>query len=203
MIIHRLTIRNYRGVDDASVDFSPRGITVIEGNNEAGKTSLIEGLRLLIEYPDNSNHREIKAIKPTHRDEGPEIEMNAETGPYCFTYFKRFHKKSKTTLTITAPSPESLTGREAHERVEQILKETMDLNLWKAVEVQQGTGVCQAKFNGIESLAAALDKAAGSEPVGAEEASLLDRAEQEFLKRSEEHRLNSSHLKLSRMPSSA
>ena len=182
MIIHRLTIRNYRGVDEASVDFSPRGITVIEGNNEVGKSSIIEGLRLLIEYPDNSSHRDIKAIKPTHRDEGPEIELNAESGPYAFTYLKRFHKKAKTTLTITAPSPESLTGREAHERVEQILKETMDLNLWKAVEVQQGTAVSQARFNGVESLAAALDKAAGGEPVGAEEASLLARAEQEFLK---------------------
>lgn len=182
MIIHRLTIRNYRGVDDASVDFSPRGITVIEGNNEVGKSSLIEGLRLLIEYPDNSSHRDIKAIKPTHRDEGPEIELNAESGPYAFTYLKRFHKKAKTTLTITSPSPENLTGREAHERVEQILRETMDLNLWKAVEVQQGTAVSQARFNGVESLAAALDKAAGSEPVGAEEASLLARAEQEFLK---------------------
>lgn len=182
MIIHRLTIRNYRGVDNASVDFSLRGITVIEGNNEVGKSSLIEGLRLLIEYPDNSNHRDIKAIKPTHRDEGPEIELTAETGPYGFTYFKRFHKKATTTLTITAPSPESLTGREAHERVEQILKETMDLNLWKAVEVQQGTTVSQARFNGVESLAAALDKAAGSEPVGAEEASLLARAEKEFQK---------------------
>ena len=62
MIIHRLTIRNYRGVDDASVDFSPQGITVIEGNNEVGKSSIIEGLRLLIEYPDNSGHRDIKAI---------------------------------------------------------------------------------------------------------------------------------------------
>jgi hypothetical protein len=104
------------------------------------------------------------------------------SGPYGFTYFKRFHRKGKTTLTITSPSPESLTGREAHERVEQILRETMDLNLWKAVEVQQGTAVSQARFNGVESLAAALDKAAGSEPVGAEEASLLARAEQEFLK---------------------
>jgi len=71
----RLRIANYRGVDKAKVEFAGTGITLIRGPNEAGKTSLGEAIRLLFEYPDNSKHREILAIKPVHRDEGPEIEL--------------------------------------------------------------------------------------------------------------------------------
>ena len=63
-------------------------------------------------------------IAPVHRDVGPEIELEAESGPYVFTYSKRFIKKPETKLTITKPKPENLTGRDAHDRAEAILKET-------------------------------------------------------------------------------
>ena len=183
MIIHRLTIRNYRGVDEAAVEFSPVGITLIEGDNEVGKTSLIEALHNIFEYPDNSRHRNIEVIKPTHRDEGPEITLEAEAGPYHFTYFKRFHRKPATELKFIKPSSESsLTSRAAHDRAEQILKETVDWDLWKAVGVQQGEGISQANLKDASSLAAALDKAAGGEVVGDEESSLFDQVEKEYRK---------------------
>ncbi len=182
MIIHRLTIRNYRGVDEASVEFAPVGITLIEGANEVGKTSLIEAMRNIFEYPDNSKHRSIMAIKPTHRDEGPEVVLEAEAGPYHFTYFKRFHKKPATELTVTAPVAENHTGRQAHERAEEILNETIDRVLWKAVGVQQGEGISQAELRNAGSLTAALDRAAGGEAISEEEISLLELVEKEFLK---------------------
>ncbi len=182
MIIHRLTIKNYRGVEEASVKFSPMGITLIEGDNEVGKTSLVQALHNIFEYTDNSKHRNITAIKPTHRDEGPEIELEAEVGPYHFTYFKRFHRTPATCLTFFKPSTEMpLTAREAHERAERILRENVDWDLWKAVGVQQGEGITQADLKVNGSLAAALDRAAGSEADG-EEDSLLELLEKEYLK---------------------
>ena len=110
----RLRIANYRGVPEAKVEFAGNGITLIRGPNEVGKTSLGEAIRLLFEYPDNSKAHEILAIKPVNRDEGPEIELEAESGPYQFTYFKRFIKKPATRLTVTRPKAESLTNRQAH-----------------------------------------------------------------------------------------
>lgn len=125
----RLRVANYRGVGVAEVNFGRAGITLVQGPNEAGKTSLGESVGLLFDYLDSSKHRNIEAIKPVHRDEGPEIELQAESGPYAFAYFKRFLKKPETKLTVTKPKPENHTGREAHERAEAILRETLDIDL--------------------------------------------------------------------------
>jgi len=157
----RLRIANYRGVSEAKIEFAGTGITLIRGPNEAGKTSLAEAIRLLFEYPDNSKHRDIMAIKPVHRDEGPEIELEAESGDYQFTYFKRFIKKSETWLTVTRPKAESLTSRQAHDRAEKIFRETMDINLWRALSIRQGSGINQPALKGQTWLSAALDRAAG------------------------------------------
>ena len=101
MRLLRLRLASYRGIDASEVRFSSQGLTIVEGPNEAGKTSLSEAIGLLFEYPDSSKHSAIKAIKPVTRDAGPEIELEAESGSYVFTDFKRSHKKPETTLTIT------------------------------------------------------------------------------------------------------
>ena len=175
----RLRLANYRGIDESEVQFSPQGITIVEGPNEAGKTSLIEAIRLLFDHPGSSKHREIKAIKPVAQDVGSEIELEVESGPYVFTYFKRFHKKPETTLTITSPKPDNHTGREAHERAEEILRETIDLNLWKALCIQQGEAVDQADLSSQTSLSAALDIAAGGHRADPREDSLFDKVREE------------------------
>ena len=157
----RLRIANYRGISEAEVEFAGTGITLIRGPNETGKTSLGEAIRLLFEYPDNSRNREIVAIKPVNRDEGPEIELEAESGPYQFTYFKRFIKKPETRLTVTRPKAESITSRQAHDRAGVILCETLDVNLWRALSIRQGSEIKQPVLEGQTWLSAALDRAAG------------------------------------------
>ncbi|MBW2630939.1 MAG: AAA family ATPase [Deltaproteobacteria bacterium] len=176
----RLRLANYRGIDESEVRFGLKGLTIVEGPNEAGKTSLSEAIRLLFDYHDSSKHSEIKAIKPVTRDAGPEIELEAKSGPYIFTYFKRFHKKPETTLTITSPKPENHTGREAHERAEQILRETIDIDLWRALCVQQGEAVQQADLSKQTSLSAALDITAGGHRADPREESLFEKARVEY-----------------------
>jgi len=180
MRLLRLRLANYRGIDEAEVRFRPQGLTIVEGPNEAGKTSLSEAIRLLFDYLDSSRHSEIKAIQPVTRDVGPEIELKAESGPYAFTYFKRFHKKPETTLTITSPKPENHTGREAHERAEEILRQTIDMDLWKALSIHQGEAVRQADLSRQTSLSAALDIAAGGHRADPGEESLFDKVREEY-----------------------
>lgn len=177
----RLRIANYRGVIASEVDFGSSGVTLVQGPNEAGKTSLGEAIGLLFEYVDSSKHRNIEAIRPVHRDEGPEIEVQVESGPYVFTYFKRFYKKPQTTLTITLPKPENYTGREAHERAEAILLETIDIDLWKALNIQQGDAIQQPTLTKQKSLSAALDSAAGGRPADPGEEGLFDRIRDEYI----------------------
>lgn len=178
----RLKIANYRGVSSAEVRFSPLGITLVQGPNEAGKTSLGEAIGLLFEYPDNSKHRAVDAVRPVHRDEGAEIELEAESGPYRFTYFKRFHKKPETRLAIARPRAENLTGREAHDRAAFILEETLDVTLWKALTIQQGEAVRQPSLASQSSLSAALDKAAGGQSADPRQEDLFETVRGEFLR---------------------
>jgi DNA repair exonuclease SbcCD ATPase subunit len=176
----RLRIANYRGITASDVKFSAAGITLVQGPNEVGKTSLGEAIGLLFEYLDSSKHRDIEAIRPVHRDEGPEIELQAESGPYAFTYFKRFHKKPETKLTVSRPKPENHTGREAHERAEAILRETLDIDLWKALTIQQGDAIHQPILTKQTSLSAALDKAAGGRPADPREEGLFEKVREEY-----------------------
>ena len=179
MRLLRLRLADYRGIDESEVRFAPKGLTIVEGPNEAGKTSLSEAIGLLFDYLDSSRHSAVKAIQPVTRDVGPEIELRAESGPYVFTYFKRFHKKPETTLTVTSPKPENHTGREAHERAEEILRETIDIDLWKALSIQQGEAVRQADLSRQTSLSAALDIAAGGLRANPGEESLFDKVREE------------------------
>jgi DNA repair exonuclease SbcCD ATPase subunit len=176
----RLRLANYRGVTTTEVKFAPTGITLVQGPNEAGKTSLGEAIGLLFDFPDSSKHRAVEAIRPVHRDEGPEIELQAESRPYAFTDFTRFHKKPETKLTITRPKPENYTGREAHERAEAILRETLDIDLWKALTIQQGDAIQQPVLANQTSLSAALDKVAGGRPADPQEEGLFDRVREEY-----------------------
>ena len=180
MKLFRLRLANYRGIDESEVQFESNGLNIIEGPNETGKTSLGEAIRLIFDYLDSSKHSDVKAIKPVTRDVGPEIELEAESGPYVFTYFKRFHKKPETTLTITSPKLENHTGREAHERAEEILRETIDIDLWKALCIQQGEEVQQANLSNKTSLSAALDVAAGGHRTDLREENLFEKVRGEY-----------------------
>ena len=44
MRLQRIAIRNFRGVDSSEVTFATEGVTIVEGDNETGKTSLAERL---------------------------------------------------------------------------------------------------------------------------------------------------------------
>lgn len=180
MRLHRLRLAGYRGVEAREVCFAERGVTVVQGPNEVGKSSLAEALDLLLEHYDDSRKAAVRATKPVHADVGTEVEAEISAGPYRFTYTKRFHKDRATTLTVHEPRAEQLTGREAHERVRAILAETVDLPLWRALRIVQGQAVEQPDLSEVSALAAALDVAAGGSPGGEREHSLLDRVQAEY-----------------------
>jgi len=163
MRLHRVALRDFRGVLDCDVAFDEHGVTVIEGPNEAGKTSVAEALDLLMEFLDSSQHRRIKSIQPAGRDVGPEAEVEMSTGEYRFVYRKRWLRRPKTTLELTEPAVEQASGRAAHQRVEQLLDETLDRDLWDAMRIHQGAELRIPGFD-IPSLGRALDAAASARP---------------------------------------
>ncbi len=165
MRVHRVRLQNYRGVADCAVEFATDGVTIIEGDNEVGKTSIPEALGLILRFQDSSKHRDVASVQPVGRDASPEVEVDITTGQYRFVYAKRWYRQPQTRLEITAPRHEHLTGRQAHDRVEQMLNETLDSALWEALRVQQGAAVALPGFD-VPSLGKALDAAAAGEAEG-------------------------------------
>ncbi len=178
MRIHRIKLHHYRGVLDSEVSFATDGVTIVEGSNEVGKTSLTEALDLILKYPDGSKDKAIKAIRPAGNDVGTEVEVEISTGPYHFVYFKRWHRQTQTTLRVSTPRPEQLAGRDAHARVNEILDETLDNQLWAALSLKQGGALARTGF-AVPSLGAALDLAAGADIVDDDGDALWDRIQAE------------------------
>ncbi|WP_187589183.1 ATP-binding protein [Gordonia sp. OPL2] len=166
MRIHRLRLRDYRGIADRDVRFAERGVTVVEGANEAGKSSMIEALDLLLHTRADSKSAKVRDIMPSGRDVGSEVEVEMTCGPWHVTYAKRFNRQPSTTLTVHAPRAEQVSGRDAHERVLEILGAHADLALFRALRLLQSGDPALGALTDSSALARALDRAAdgGSRP---------------------------------------
>ena len=134
-----LQIKDFKGVIDGRVQPRPSGVTIIVGPNEAGKSSLLEGFDFLLNEFDSSLKREVKESKPIGRDEGPTVEAEIEAGAYRFTVRKRWLRRPETELRVSQPRAEVKTGREAHERMREILESSVDIDLLGAVRYLQGS----------------------------------------------------------------
>ncbi len=180
MRINRVRLKDFCGVAAAEVKFAPTGVTIVHGPNEAGKSTLMHAISVLFDHLDDSRKAEVRLTKPVNRDVGSEVEADIETGEYRFTYFKRFHKDRETRLTLHAPKAESLSGREAHERVQRILAGSVDTALWRALRIVQGQSLDMPELHDQPALAQALDRAAGQAKSGETEEALFDAAYSEY-----------------------
>ena len=181
MKLHRLVLKNYRGIEHREIDFPDHGVVVISGANEIGKSSMVEALDLLLESRDRSTKKEVKQVKPTHADVGSEVTAEISTGPYRFVYHKRFHKKCETQLTVLEPRREQRSGDEAHDRVQGMLAETVDTELWRAQRVLQSASTDAVNLSGCDALTRALDVAAGdAAALSGTEPLLIDRIDTEY-----------------------
>ncbi|WP_421844875.1 AAA family ATPase [Mycobacterium sp.] len=184
MKLHRLILANYRGITHREIEFPDHGVVVVCGANEIGKSSMIEAVDLLLECKDRSTKKEVKRVKPTNADVGSEVTAEISSGPYHFVYRKRFHRKCETELTVLAPRREQLTGDEAHERVQAMLAETVDTELWHAQRVLQAGSTAAVDLSGCDALSRALDVAAansaGDAALSGTEPLLIERIETEY-----------------------
>lgn len=180
MKILRIRLQSFRGVADSSIEFDRDGVTIVEGPNEIGKTSAVIGLDLLLSEYDSSTKHAVKACQPVNRDVGPEVVAELMAGEYHVVFSKRWLKRPETTLTILAPTPANLSGRAAHDKMIEILRGDIDLELWRGLRYKQGEAISQATVGQNPSLLAALDAASGRiEDAQGVEVELWTRVEQE------------------------
>ncbi|NUP52765.1 MAG: AAA family ATPase, partial [Catenulispora sp.] len=180
MRLLRIRLTNFRGVADRELTFAEQGVTVVEGPNESGKSSTIEAFGLLLDELDSSKKEAVRAVKPRHTDASPEVEAEFRVGGHHLVYRKRW-LRPLTELRVLAPTPQTLTGREAHEHVLAILQQATDYDLFKALRVLQDKPFDVDRIAGSTSLRAALDAAAGGAgPSDGAEDTLMERVEKEF-----------------------
>ncbi|HCG56628.1 MULTISPECIES: AAA family ATPase [Brevibacterium] len=178
MKFHSIHLRNYRGIADSRVEFGD-GVTVVEGPNEVGKSSIHEAITHLREDKASSRKASVKETQPVGVDAGPEVELHLSTGEYELKYRKRWIKQPFTELSVISPRPEQLSSDDAHDRFLSILADTIDVDLLVALDVAQGESLAQAPLAQIKALHSALNES-GVEV--ADHDDFLDRIEAEYAK---------------------
>ncbi len=190
MRLHRITLTDYRGVRNRTVEFADSGVTIVAGPNEIGKTSLVEALDLLVEEKSSAVKKEIKAAQPVGRDVGPSVEAELSFGGYRVVYRKRWLRGHLTELRVLSPRQEQLSGESAHERFAALLHEAgIDLFLWRQLRISQDwqrVRGAEQRTDGQPSIAgraavsgALQERSAQAVRTGPEEA-LFERARQEY-----------------------
>ena len=180
MRIHRLHLRHFRGVTDREVTFPSSGVVILQGQNEVGKSTMIEAFDLLLDKADSSKAAAVRAVQPAGQDVGPEVEAEISTGDYRFTYTKQWLRSPRTELHLSAPQRRHLTGGQAHDEVRRILEETLDTALFKALRVLQTGARAPVDLSDSAALSAALDRSAGSAGHDDQGEALLQRVDQEY-----------------------
>lgn len=178
MKFHSIHLRNYRGIADSRVEFGD-GVTIVEGPNEVGKSSIHEAITHLREDKSSSRKASVKETQPVGVDAGPEVELHLSTGDYELKYRKRWIKQPFTELSVIRPRPEQLSSDDAHDRFLSILADTVDVDLLVALDVAQGESLAQAPLAQIKALHSALNES-GVEVADHDE--FLDRIEAEYTK---------------------
>ncbi|NMD56428.1 MULTISPECIES: AAA family ATPase [Tsukamurella] len=161
MRLHRLAVKDFRGVEERELAFADTGVTLLHGPNEAGKSSMVEALQLLLEVKATSKAQRVEAVCPAHRDAGPFVEAELTVGPYRFVYAKQYHRRPGTVLTVLEPTPLQLTGGSAESWVAEQMRAHVDGDLLSALTVLQGPGPGQPSLRDSAAFAKALDAASG------------------------------------------
>lgn len=184
MRLHRLSLRDVKGVRERTVAFPASGIVVIEGPNEVGKTTLLEAFDALLDpaLKATSKHSRVKALQPVGRDVGPTVEAEFSVGDYRLRLLKRWLRSPRTELEVLAPARELHTGEAAQQRVDEILASTLDRALWEALRFTQAGAPGQAPLTDSAVLTEALDGASGADLHSTDGGALLDQVEQEYLR---------------------
>ncbi len=181
MRLHRLALRNYRGVTERALAFDPEGVTVVVGDNETGKSSIFEALALLFELPDDSKAGKLRAVQPAGQDVATEVEAEIGFDDVRLHYRKRWFRQRQTELRVE-PEGRRWAGREAHDQAARLFGEAVDQTLWSALAVGQENGLTVPAAGGVAAVLTALDEVAGGEVDHGASVPFVSAVEREFLR---------------------
>lgn len=140
MKIHKIDIRNFRGIDHVTLEFPNTGVTVISGPNEVGKSSVVKALTMWKSALYSSTKAEVKAAKPVDKDVAPEVTVEMTVDGQHFSMYKRWLKNSQAELRILSPLRTTKTGKEAESWVNEVFSSSDQSMPFDALTVSQNSG---------------------------------------------------------------
>lgn len=183
MKIRRLVIDNFKGIDHLEMGELPdSGVFVISGDNEEGKSTIMEALDFIFTEVKSKEPKKVKKAQTIGQDLGPCVTVELEAGDYELRMKRRWLKKAESVLTVTRPAPETLKGEAANERFLEILEDNIDVDLARVLFLKQNVLEPQLAAAGIPSLAAALNDQTGMNDSGGSVlgTALVDAVDEEY-----------------------
>ncbi|MDK4242721.1 AAA family ATPase [Corynebacterium pseudodiphtheriticum] len=160
MRIHSLNLHNVRGISQLELSELPEtGVVVIHGDNEAGKSTIMDAIDACLNYKYSGFPKDIKSLVPADGSGWPEIRLDLSIGPYRMEIYKQFSSSAaskKCELKFQSPKRASLRGDEAENEFRVIISEYLDTDLLDALFVRQGKLHHSLAAAGIPSVESSL-----------------------------------------------
>lgn len=160
MRIHALNLHNVRGISQMELSELPEaGVIVIHGDNEAGKSTIMDAINACLNRRYSGFPKEIKSLVPADGSGWPEIRLDLSIGPYRMEIYKQFSSSAaskKCELKFQSPKRASLRGDEAENEFRSIISEYLDTKLLKTLFVRQGEIDHSLAAAGIPSVESSL-----------------------------------------------
>lgn len=160
MRIHSLNLHNVRGISQLELSELPEtGVVVIHGDNEAGKSTIMDAIDACLNYKYSGFPKDIKSLVPADGSGWPEIRLDLSIGPYRMEIYKQFSSSAaskKCELKFQSPKKASLRGDEAENEFRVIISEYLDTDLLDALFVRQGKLHHSLAAAGIPSVESSL-----------------------------------------------
>lgn len=183
MRIHSLEMRNVRAVEHLVLDDLPdTGVIVIHGDNEEGKSTILDALHVVLSQKHNFKNKHVKPLQPVARDVPMEVSVRMSVGPVELSITKRWFRRVGAELTVYAPQPASYTGGEAEDKLAEILDTYLDSHLRDTLFLRQNELDAGVAAAGIPSLERALDSGKDTDADAGDSDALIAAARAEYLK---------------------
>lgn len=182
MKIFDIEIRNFRGIEHFSLRNIPdTGVILISGENELGKSTVLEAVHTVLYEKHTSTKAAIKQCQPRGQDVGPFVELSFQLNEVRVRIAKRWLKEKKSELQIFAPHAQSYTGQEADAKLQELLALNLDNDLFNTLFVRQDEIAPAFDAAGIPSLRHALNtqQDMGAEDT-AEDSQLMEAVKAEY-----------------------
>lgn len=186
MKLHSIELINVRGIGHLVIDELPdTGVIVIAGENEKGKSTIAEAIHVALTFASRSAARDVLSLRPNNRDAAPDIRLDMTLGNHRFTLRKVMPGKksgSATEINVISPSPRQLTGEDAQQWLDELVRGEGTRDLWNAFVARQGTEQKALQLGVFNEVSSALQELSGGTAETRDHQSVLEAAQKERAK---------------------